>query len=151
MKQMRHHIRPPTIRLSSRNWFMLLLFLHLQTYMLNSESPSYDNYNNWDNSVFYLASSEHAKPPSFQSAGILFQYGQDVSFAKGQLVGRLGDVVVQGFGYAILFQNIPQQKKIINIFIIIICVQGNHRLSRKFQIKVKNFKDEQTTLMALSS
>jgi hypothetical protein len=51
----------------------------------------------------YLASSEHAQPPAFQSAGILFQNGQDVSFAEGQFIWSLGDVVVQGPGHAILF------------------------------------------------
>ena len=66
----------------------------------------------------YLASSEHAQPPAFQSAGILFQNGQDVSFSEGQFIWSLGDVVVQGPGLAILFSQKHSNMYTINIFII---------------------------------
>ena len=50
----------------------------------------------------YLASSEHAQPPALQAARVLFQNGEDVSFAESQFVGRLGDVVVQGPRHTVL-------------------------------------------------
>lgn len=43
----------------------------------------------------YLPTSQRAQPPSLKTGGVLLQHGKDITFSKGQLVGRLRDIVVQ--------------------------------------------------------
>lgn len=45
-----------------------------------------------------LSSTKLAEPPSLEIAGVRLDDRQDVPLAEGQLVGALGDVVVDGFG-----------------------------------------------------
>lgn len=45
-----------------------------------------------------LSSPQLAQPPPLEVAGVRFDDRQNVALAEGQLVGALGDVIVDGFG-----------------------------------------------------
>jgi len=49
-----------------------------------------------------LAPVERAEPPSLQALCVLFQDSHDVALPEAQLVGSLGDVVIQRLGKDIL-------------------------------------------------
>ena len=52
----------------------------------------------------YLSPPKGTKPPSLDAGGVLLEDSEEVTTAKGEFVGRLGDVVVQRLGHALLQQ-----------------------------------------------
>ncbi|CAN7948058.1 unnamed protein product, partial [Ixodes hexagonus] len=49
-----------------------------------------------------LASPQGAQPPALQVARVLLQHREHIVLPEGQLLGRLGNVVIQGAGQAVL-------------------------------------------------
>lgn len=75
---------------SGRRGLLLLIVIHANK---DLEAISRDD---------ALASMERAEPPTIQPLSVSLQHCHDVAFAEGQLVRRLGHIVVQGLGQNVL-------------------------------------------------